>query len=91
MVSVAVPVEDEGERLLAALEEAIRKVDAAESDIVLDFAWVRRMDANAERAMKQLADAADDKKVKIVLRGIDAEVYRVLKLLELARRFFFAN
>jgi len=34
---------------------------------------------------------ADDKTVKIVLRGVNIEIYKVLKLVRLTRRFSFVS
>ncbi len=81
----------DGERLVQALEEGRERLDGAEGEVVLDFAAVRRVDAAALRAMEQLAAGAEDKQVKIKLRGVSAEVYGVLKLAKLAPRFFFLN
>jgi anti-anti-sigma regulatory factor len=81
----------DGERLVQALEESRQRLDNAEGEVVLDFAGVRRLDAAALRAMEQLAAGAEDKQVKIKLRGVSAEVYGVLKLARLAPRFFFLN
>ncbi len=91
MGMTAVNIEGDGPSILPDLEEAERKLGAGEADIVLDFASVRRMDANALRAIRHLADAAEGKAVKIVLRGMSVEVYRVLKLLELTPRFSFSD
>ena len=39
--------------------------------------------------MEQLASLADDKAVKIGLRGVNVDIYKVLKLVKLAPRFCF--
>jgi len=41
--------------------------------------------------MEELACIADDKGVKVELRGVNVAVYRVLKLVKLASRFSFVN
>jgi hypothetical protein len=43
--------------------------------------------ASALRALGEFAGVADDKSVKIVLRRVDVQVYKVLKLMKLAHRF----
>lgn len=91
MATGAAAVEIDGTRVAAALQEALRNLETAEAEIMLDFSAVHRMDAGALRALQQLADAAEEKKIKVVLRGISAEVYRVLRLLDAAQRFSFAN
>ena len=41
--------------------------------------------------MAELASIAEDKSIKVVLRGVNVEIYRVLKLLKLASRFSFGS
>jgi hypothetical protein len=41
--------------------------------------------------MEALAGAADDKGIKVVLRGVNVDIYKVLKLAKLSSRFAFAN
>jgi anti-anti-sigma regulatory factor len=57
--------------------------------VVLDFSSVRRIDPNALRAMEKLAGLADGKAVKVVLRGVNVDIYKVLKLVKLTSRFSF--
>lgn len=77
------------ESVVLALQEAGEKLDGAEGEVVLDFSWVRRVDPSAIRAMEEFANAADDKAVKVALRGVNVDVYKVLKLVKLASRFSF--
>jgi anti-anti-sigma regulatory factor len=79
------------ERAIQDLEDARDKLDTADGELVLDFASVRRIDPGAIRAMERLAGAADDKAVKVVLRSVNVEVYKVLKLVRLTRRFSFIS
>lgn len=71
------------------LQEALEKLASAEGEIVLDFSSVRRVDPGALRVMEKLAGAAGDKAVKVVLRGVNVDVYKALKLIRLAPRFSF--
>ena len=41
--------------------------------------------------MEEFAGIADNKGVKVVLRGVNVDVYRVFKLVKLASRFSFVN
>jgi len=75
----------------ASLRAAAAKLDGADGEAVLDFSCVRRVDASALRALEELAGIADEKAVKVVLRGVNVDVYKVLKLMRLAKRFLFAN
>ncbi|MBZ5628107.1 MAG: STAS domain-containing protein [Acidobacteriia bacterium] len=79
----------DAERVLPALQEAREKLDGAGGELVLNFSAVRRLDVSALRAMEHLAVAADDKAVKVGLRGVNVEIYKVLKLVKLAPRFSF--
>ncbi|MBZ5566306.1 MAG: STAS domain-containing protein [Acidobacteriia bacterium] len=79
----------DAERVGPALQEARDKLDGAGGELLLDFSAVRRLDVSALQAMEWLAVAADDKAVKVCLRGVNVEIYRVLKLVKLAPRFSF--
>ena len=89
MAVIAVFLKIDEERLVPALQEAGEKVDHADSEVVLDFSAVRRIDASALRAMETLAGIAEAKSVKVGLRGVNIDIYKVLKLVKLASRFTF--
>jgi anti-anti-sigma regulatory factor len=89
MTSIPVWLEIDGEHLVEALQAAGDKLDGADGQVVLDFSSVRRVDPSALKAMEELAGSADDKAVKVVLRGVNVDVYKVLKLARLAPRFSF--
>jgi anti-anti-sigma regulatory factor len=80
-----------GTGIVPALQDAVEKLDGVAGEVVLDFMSVNRIDSSALRAMEGLAAIADQKAVKIVLRDVNVDVYKVLKLVKLARRFSFAN
>jgi len=79
-----------GENLLAALQEAREKLAGVAGELALDFSSVRRIDASAVQALKELAGAAQGKAVRVVLHGVDDDVYKVLKLVGLTTKFDFA-
>jgi anti-anti-sigma regulatory factor len=81
---------DEG-RVVQALQEAEEKLDSVEGEVALDLSSVRRIDSNALRAMEEFAGIADSKGVRVVLRGVDVGVYKVIKLVNLASRFSFVS
>jgi len=70
---------------LQAVEE---KLDGA-GELILDFAAVQRIDSNAVRVMEVLGRRADEKGIKVVLSGVNVDVYKVLKLVKLDSRFSF--
>ncbi len=82
-------LEIDGERVVQGLQAAREALDSAQSDVVLDFSSVRRIDPNALRTMEKLAGLADGKAVKVVLRGVNVDIYKVLKLVKLTSRFSF--
>ena len=57
--------------------------------MILDFSAVRRIDPDALTLLKALAGLADEKGVKLALRGVNVSIYKVLKLVNLAPRFSF--
>lgn len=89
MATIALQHKIDGERVVPSLEEARKKLDGAEGEMILDFSSVIRVDATTLRAIEQLAAGAEDKGVRLVLRGASIYVYRVLKLMKLAPRFSF--
>jgi anti-anti-sigma regulatory factor len=91
MAMIAVFLKIDEERLVQALQEAGEKLDSAEGEVVLDFSSVHRIDSRALRGIEEFAGLADGKGIKIALRGVNVDVYKVLKLVKLASRFSFVN
>jgi len=89
MATNAVWVKVDGGRVVQSLHEAREKVAGAQAEVVLDFSSVCRVDAGALRAMEGIADAVDGDRTKVVLRGVNIDIYKVLKLMKLAPRFAF--
>ena len=91
MGMIAVFLKIDEERVVQALQEAADKLDSAAGEMVLDFSSVRRIDPSALRGMEEFAGIANGKGVKVALRGVNVDVYKVLKLVKLASRFSFVN
>lgn len=89
MTMIADWLKIDGERVAQSLQEAQAKLDSVQGELVLDFSTVRRVDPSALRAQEQFAGAADEKSVKVALRGVNVDVYKVLKLAKLTSRFSF--
>jgi anti-anti-sigma regulatory factor len=79
------------ERVVLDLQEAGENLDCTQGEAVLDFSSVRRIDSSALQAIEDFARIADEKAVKIVLRGVSVDIYKVFKLVKLAHRFSFVN
>jgi anti-anti-sigma regulatory factor len=73
------------------IQEAIEKVNRGESEVILDFSSTIRIDTNEVGALEELAGLADGKSVKVVLRAVNTDIYRVLKQLKLTQRFTFVT
>ncbi|HWS97874.1 MAG TPA: STAS domain-containing protein [Candidatus Methylomirabilis sp.] len=81
----------DGDRVAQDLAEAREKLIRAEGEVLLDFSGVRRIDPSGLHAVEDFAVAADAKSVKVVLRGVNVDVYKVLKLARLTGRLAFVS
>ncbi len=70
------------------LRRALERLDGGE-EVVLDFTGVGRIDPPALQAMEQLAAKASGKSARILLRGLNVQAYKVLKLARMATPFSF--
>jgi len=89
MIAVWLKIDDE--HVVDALQEAREKLDSVDGEVALDFSSVRRVDPSALRALEEFARLADKKGIKVVLRGVKVDVYKVLKLMKFGSRFSFVN
>ena len=90
MTSNAEWIKIDPERVLHGLQqEAVDEVNGAQGEVILDFSSVPRIDSHVVGALEQLADLAEQRSVKVVLRAVNLDIYKVLKLLRLTRRFSF--
>jgi anti-anti-sigma regulatory factor len=91
MATIAVWLKIDEEHVVQALQEAGETLDSAGGEALLDFSSMRRIGPSALRVMEEFVGIADGKGVKVVLRGVNVDVYRVFKLVKLASRFSFVN
>jgi ABC-type transporter Mla MlaB component len=91
MATIAVMFKIDGEGVLPALQRARERLDTADGQAVLDFSTVCQVDPATLSAMEELAGIADGRGVKLTLRGVNIDVYKVLKLAKLAPRFSFLS
>jgi anti-anti-sigma regulatory factor len=91
MAVLAVWLKVDEKHIVQLLQEAGEKLDSAEGEVVLDFSAVRRINPGVVRAMEEFAMIADDKCVRVVLRGVNVDVYKVLKLVKMASQFSFVS
>jgi anti-anti-sigma regulatory factor len=88
MTTVALQNVDE-ESVVKTVREAKQALNGTGSNTVLDFSLVCVVRARTLGAMEELAQTADEKDIKIVLRGVRPGVYKALKLARLTRKFGF--
>jgi anti-anti-sigma regulatory factor len=77
------------ENVIALLKEASRDLAKAEREVVVDCSSLEWVDSAIVKAFQEFADTADRAGVKVGLRSVNIGVYKVLKLVRLAERFFF--
>ena len=89
MATIAAWLKVDEAHLVHDLQELGERLDAADGEVVLDWSSVQRIDPGAVKALQALADTAADKNINLSLRGVNVEIYKVLKLVKLAKRFSF--
>jgi anti-anti-sigma regulatory factor len=89
MATVAEWIKISNEHLARDLQTAREKLEIANGELVLDWASVSRMGADSLAAIATLADTADEKSVRLIFRGVNIDIYRVLKLSNLSGRITF--
>ena len=91
MTIVAEYYKIDGEHVAQSLNDVREKLETDKGEVVLDLSGVLRIDTGVLRAIEGLAVAAEQKSVRTTLRGVNVNVYKVLKLARLTGRFSFAN
>jgi hypothetical protein len=91
MSTIAEGFKIEGDRVAECIHEAHMQLDTVCDQTTLDFSSVLRITPRDLRAMEELADRAENESVKVVLCGVNVDIYKVLKLVKLAARFSFAT
>lgn len=81
----------EEERIVPLLKETTVRLDWRQGQAVLDFSAVHRINSDALKALEDLAQVAEGKAVKIVLRGVTVDVYKVLKLIRMTHKVSFLH
>lgn len=91
MTTLAVFLNIDEARIVSTLREVGEKLEGIDGEVFLDFSSVRRIDCEALCAMEQLAGRAEEKDLKVVIRDVNVDVYKAIKLMKLADRFSFVN
>ncbi len=91
MATLAVWLKLDEDEFVRDLQQACEKLHGANGQVVLDLSSVQRVSPAAVAALEKFAARADEKGVRIVLRGASVQVYKVLKLMKLSQRFSFTT
>ncbi len=81
----------ERDDIARTIRQCREQLESADGPLVLDLSALRRIDPQLLGAIEELAVAPKRKDVKIALRGVNAGVYKVLKLMKLASRFSYVE
>ena len=79
------------EHIAQQLNEIREKLPTEEPEVLLDFFLAQTLNPADIRALEDLAGAADASNARIVLRGVNVEMYKVLKLAGLCDKFSFID
>jgi anti-anti-sigma regulatory factor len=91
MPKIAVRVKVDDANIATTIDKVSEKLNASEGEVLIDCNALMRLDGGALRALEDLARLAREKETKVVLRGMNVELYRVLKLTRLTSTFVFAD
>jgi len=81
----------DGEHVAESLQSVRENLNTTTGEALLDFFFVQRLDPSGLTALEELAGTADVLNTKVILRGVNVEIYKVLKLAMLAERFSFVD
>jgi ABC-type transporter Mla MlaB component len=91
MATIALLLKLTEETASPLLREAGQKLDGPEAEVVVDFSSLLRITAGELNLVEEFVGKSDAKGVKVVLRGVNVDIYKVLTLTNLASRFSFVN
>lgn len=81
----------DNENVASALKELEQSFNPAQGEVVIDLSSVARLDGIALGSLAEFANKAETASVKVILRGVNVDVYKVLVLMKLTSRFSFVN
>jgi anti-anti-sigma regulatory factor len=90
-MTIAVLRKVDNESVASILREVEKSLKRAQGELVIDFSSVARLDGVALSSLAEFASKADTASVKVVLRGVNVDVFKVLVLMKLNSRFSFVN
>jgi anti-anti-sigma regulatory factor len=81
----------DNESVASILRECETSLKRAQGEFVIDFSSVVRLDGIALSSLAEFASKAETASVKVILHGVNVDVYKVLVLMRLSSRFSFVN
>jgi anti-anti-sigma regulatory factor len=90
-MTIAVLRKVDNQNVASALQEVEKSLNRAQGEVVIDLSSVARLDGIALSSLAEFANKAETASVKIILRGVNVDVYKVLVLMRLTSRFSFVN
>ena len=90
-MAISVLVKLEAHNAGPALEAECQALDDGPGEAIVDFSGLSRIDSSVVAGLEAFLRAAESKSVKVILTGVNVDVYRVLKLVKLAAKVSFAH
>jgi anti-anti-sigma regulatory factor len=90
-MTIAVLRKVDNESVASILREGEKSLKRAQGELVIDFSSVARLDGVPLSSLAEFADKAEAASVKVTLRGVNVDVFKVLVLMKLNSRFSFVN
>ena len=91
MATMAISQKLDDRNAASILTELGETLNRTQGEVVVDFSSLRRVDGAALHALEEFAAKAELSSVKVILRGVNVDVYKVLTLVKLTSRFSFVN
>ncbi len=83
--------EFETKRFLESLLQAKEQLCGTATEMVMDLSAVRRIDPEVIKQLEELVSVAKSRKIRLVLRGVSVDIYKVLKLMKLSAQFSYVD
>ena len=90
-MTIAVLRKVDSESVVSNLQELEKSLKRSQGEVVIDFSSVPRLNESALRSLAEFANRAEAASVKVILRGVNVDVYKVLVLMSLNSKFSFVN
>jgi len=91
MATIAESLRIDSAGVAGLLQQASLEIKGGANEVEVDFTSVRRIDPRSLRTLEQLAGEAENKTLRVALRGVNIDVYKVMKLAQLVPRFIFRS